>query len=122
MRNEKSFYHLNLQEAEGLSAVKKQVLFSLADIRVRGGGVLCIHHGENADNASAKQKKEIRRLLLQQKKKGMILVYIAGADFKSDDAATGYLLDKMPSLLESTSLNTGDDSITLAYLNATDDV
>ncbi len=107
-------YHLTPKDKdrEG-SAVQKQLMFFMASVRVKGGGVVILHHQADRQDKSV---RDIIRILERMKKRGEIALYVSGEQFRADDAATGYLLDRLPALAEEPCFGVGDAGVTLVYV------
>lgn len=103
---------------EGLPGTKtalKQVEFSLASLRARGGHLMKFVHDEALGSAQARLRNEIRRFLRVYKKEERIILMIRGEDFGMTDPMTRYLVDKCPQVELDRDMDKGNANITVVY-------
>ncbi len=103
---------------EGLPGTKtalKQVEFSLASLRARGGHLMKIVHDETLGAAQTRLRNEIRRFLRAYKKEERIILMIRGEDFGMGDPMTRYLVDKCPQVELDPDMDKGNADITVIY-------
>ncbi len=108
---------INLELGRPLvSSALKQLEFSLASVRARGGRLVKIIHGYGSSGKGGRIRTESRRLLNSYKNKGRVTAIVHGEKFSIFDAGTRYLLDKCPELSSDRDLGAGNMGVTFVYL------
>lgn len=108
-----------IEPIEGISEVKsalKQVEFTVASVRARGGHLIKFVHDGTLGRAQDRVRMEVRRFLRAQKKEKHILLMISGEEFSMTDDATRYLADKCPRVELDPDLDRRNGDITIVYL------
>lgn len=108
-----------IEPIEGISEVKsalKQVEFTVASVRARGGHLIKFVHDGTLGRAQDRVRMEVRRFLRAQKKEKHILLMISGEEFSMTDDATRYLSDKCPRVELDPDLDRRNGDITIVYL------
>ena len=99
----------------GTKTALKQVEFSLASLRARGGHLMKFVHDESLGGAQTRLRNEIRRFLRVYKKEERIILMIRGEDFGMADPMTRYLVDKCPQVELDWDMDKGNANITVVY-------
>lgn len=107
--------NLELGRPDAQSAMK-QLEFSLASVRARGGRLIKFIHGYGSSGTGGRIRTEARKLLNAYKNKGKITVCVYGENFSIFDTGTRYLLDRCPSLSSDPDLGNSNMGITIVYL------
>ncbi|MBQ8175206.1 MAG: hypothetical protein IJ009_07390 [Clostridia bacterium] len=109
---------IHVEVPEGLPGTKtalKQVEFSLASVRARGGHLVKLVHDERLGAARVRLRSEIRRMLRVYKKEERITLMIRGEDFSMTDNLTRYLVDRCPQVELDSDMDKENGNITLVY-------
>ena len=103
---------------EGLPEAKtalKEVEFTLASVRARGGHLIKFVHDESLGKSRDRLREEVRRLLRAKKKEGRLVLMIPGEDFSMTESATRYLVDRLPVGEFDRDMEKKNGNITIAY-------
>ena len=96
-----SIEYLNLKNGYGSAEVAvHQLLFSVASLYSRGGGIIKIEHGEDK-----KIKTEIRKAIRALKKSKKIKCMVWGEKFYSGDDTVRYICDKFTEVSSDKDIN-----------------
>ncbi len=103
---------------EGLPEAKtalKEVEFTLASVRARGGHLIKFLHDESLGSSRNRLREEVRRLLRAARKEGRIVLMIPGEDFSMADSATRYLVDRVPVVEFDRDMEKKNGNMTVVY-------
>ena len=96
-----TFYQVNLElGAPELKSVKKQVAYTIASVRARGGHIIKLWHGSGETESGGRLKEPVRALLRKYKRERMISFFILGEDFSEENEESRYLIEKYPDILD----------------------
>lgn len=110
-------YTVNLElERPDVQSALKQMEFSIASVRARGGRLIKFIHGYGSSGTGGKIRTEVRKVFNAYKRQGKITVCVHGENFSIFDPGTRYLLDRYPELSKDPDLDRSNMGVTFVYL------
>ena len=107
---------INLDTTSGnYENILKQMEFSLASAVVRNIDVIKFSCEKSVPKSA---QKNMHRAIRYFKKIGKIRCFIFGADFKTDDDTTRYLIERAEYIKYDTDLDSGNEKIALVYVKS----